>query len=113
MSTIFHLPINIRSEFDVDDDGKTYASQSATSRLCGVSQSAINQLLEKLAISKPISKPLLPFAGIDYRAISKLPDLLVIAIPRGSAEGSALIIMPFMPGRPLNKLKTFVYVLKE
>ncbi len=80
MSTMFHLPRNIRSEFAVDDDGRAYASQSATSRLCGVSQSAINQLLEKLAISKPISKPLEPFAGIDYRAISKLPDLLVIAI---------------------------------
>ena len=46
MSSIFHLPQNIRSEFSIDEFGKTYATQSGVARLCGVSQSAINQLLE-------------------------------------------------------------------
>lgn len=80
MSSIFHLPPNIRSEFAIDEFGKAYGTQSATARVCGVAQSSINELLEKLAIGKPVSEPLEPFSGIDYRAIGKLPDLLVIAI---------------------------------
>ena len=80
MSAMFHLPENIRRELSVDESGKAYATQSGTARLCGVAQSSINELLEKLAIGKPVSEPLKRFAGIDYRAIGKLPDLLVICI---------------------------------
>ncbi len=80
MSEIFALPENIKRELSVDESGKAYATQSGTARLCGVTQQAINQLLEKIATSKPVSKSLEPFIGIDYRATSKLPDLLVTAI---------------------------------
>ncbi len=80
MSALFHLPEEILSEFSIDNEGKTYASQSGVARLCGVAQSSINELLEKLAIGKPVSESLQPFAGIDYRAIGKLPDLVVSAI---------------------------------
>jgi len=71
---------SIRQELQVDQDGKTYASQSAIARLCGVSQSAVNQLLEKVAISKVESESLQPLTGHDYRAISKIPDIAVAAI---------------------------------
>ncbi len=81
MSTIFHLPRNILSEFAVDDDGKTYGTQSGTARLCGVTRQSINELLEKILSGKGLSKPLQPFAGMDYRVSGKgLPDLLISAI---------------------------------
>ena len=47
MSSIFALPDNIKRELSVDEPGKAYATQSGVARLCGVSQSAINQLLEQ------------------------------------------------------------------
>lgn len=75
------IPEEIKNEFTVDVDGKAYLSQSALARLCGVSQSAINQLLERIATSKVLSKSLQPFAGNDYRGISKMiPDTLAAAI---------------------------------
>ncbi len=80
MSSIFHLPGDIRSEFSVDETGKTYATQSGVARLCGVTRQAINQLLERILSSKVLSEPLKPFAGIDYTVSSKLPDNLVISI---------------------------------
>ena len=80
MTQIFHLPEDIRQEFSIDELGQAYASQSAIARLCGVTQSAINQLLEKIAISKPVSESLQPFNGMDFRAISKIPDVVVAAI---------------------------------
>ncbi len=80
MSGIFHLPIDLRSEFSVDESGKAYGTQSGTARLCGVAQSSINELLEKLAIGKPVSAVLKPFPDIDYRAIVKLSDILISAI---------------------------------
>ena len=76
-----HIPEEIRKEFAIDAEGKAYLSQAALARLCGVSQSAINQLLERIAISKTLSKSLQPFAGNDYRGISKMiPDTLAAAI---------------------------------
>ncbi len=81
MSTIFHLPLDIRSEFSVDESGKAYATQSGVGRLCGVRQQSINELLEKLATGKLVSESLEPFAGNDYRGTGKtIPDLVVMAI---------------------------------
>ena len=80
MSQIFHLPDDIHQEFSIDENGKAYASQSAIARLCGVTQQAINQLLEKLATSKTPSESLQPFSGNDYMGTSKIPDVVVAAI---------------------------------
>lgn len=81
MSSIFHLPLDIRSEFAVDESGKTYGTQSGTARLCGVTRQSINELLEKILSGKGLSKPLQPFAGMDYRVSGKvLDDLLISAI---------------------------------
>lgn len=80
MSNIFHLPQDIRQEFSIDDQGRAFASQAAVARLCGVSQPSINELLEKIAIGKANSESLEPFNGNDYRAIGKIPDLVVAAI---------------------------------
>ncbi|MDJ0536302.1 MAG: hypothetical protein QNJ70_28080 [Xenococcaceae cyanobacterium MO_207.B15] len=78
---IQHIPQEIKQEFSVDPDGKTYASQSAVARLCGVTQQTINQLLERIATSKTLSKSLQPFAGNDYRGTSKMiPDVVAAAI---------------------------------
>ena len=82
MSTIFHLPPDILEEFSLDEFGKAYATQSGVARLCGVTQQAIYKLLTQIAsTTKPVSEPLEPFAGIDYRGTTKnIPDLLVAAI---------------------------------
>ncbi len=56
MSAIFQLPDNIRQELSLDESGKAYATQSGVARLCGISQQAINQLLEKIATSSYLSQ---------------------------------------------------------
>ena len=80
MTKIFHLPDDIRQEFSIDENGQAYASQSAIARLCGVTQQAINQVLEKLATSKAPSESLQSFNGNDYMGTSKIPDIVVAAI---------------------------------
>ena len=80
MSTIFHLPQEILSEFSIDEQGKTYASQSAIARLCGVTRQSINELLEKILSGKRLSESLQPFAGMDYRLSGKIPDQVVGSI---------------------------------
>ncbi len=83
-STLVHLPEDIRSEFEVDSDGKVFAkSIRAVARLAGVSVSALNdsgRLLDKLLTTKNLPDCLKPFAGFDWKVTTKIPDLLIAGI---------------------------------
>lgn len=75
------IPQEYLSEFKVDDEGKVFASRSATARLCGLkSHASITTLLKNLAVKKSPSRPLQTFTGQDFRGCEKLPDVLVSAI---------------------------------
>lgn len=77
----YNLPEDIRKEFRVDSDGKVFAkSIIAISRLAGCRDSSVHGILDNLALCKPVSDPLKPFTGIDYKALGEFPDLLVAAI---------------------------------
>ena len=78
---IVSIPEEIKSEFSIDEDGKAFASRSATARLCGLkSHESIRNLLKNIAANKSLSKPLQSFAGQDFQARQNLPDILVAAI---------------------------------
>ncbi len=75
------IPQEYLSEFKVDDEGKVFASRSATARLCGLkSHASITTLLKNLAVKESPSRPLQTFTGQDFRGCEKLPDVLVSAI---------------------------------
>ena len=78
---IVSIPEEIKSEFVVEEDGKAFASQRATARLCGLKDhGTIRNLLKNLVGKKHLSDPLQPFSGQDFRGGEKLPDILVSAI---------------------------------
>ena len=80
-SNLVRIPEEMKSEFSVSEDGKAFASRRATARLCGLkSNSPISSLLSNLADQKRLSDPLESFAGQDFTADQKLPDVLVSAI---------------------------------
>ena len=80
MSNLSLLPEDIRSEFSVDDWGRTFASRRAISRLCGVDESSIRNILENLSAGKSPSKVLESFAGNSFEGAGKLPDTLASSI---------------------------------
>lgn len=86
------LLADIQQEFEIDEDGKGYATIRGAARLANVQHSNLidarpshKGLLTKLYewsaeanYSLPIC--LKPFAGFDYRVVGRLPDLLVAGI---------------------------------
>lgn len=93
MTELYHTIEDIRSEFEVDDSGKVWATARGTARLAGTSASnlldnrrglflrlkeAVNENGE--VIDKNFTECLKPFAGFDYWTIGKVPDSLVYAI---------------------------------
>lgn len=72
MTSLFHLPEDIRQEFSIDKQGQAFASQSAIARLCGISRQSINELIEKILSGKALSESLKPFAGKDYSMSGKI-----------------------------------------
>lgn len=73
------IPEEIKQEFSVEADGKTYASHRATARLCNVSHSAINKLIKKIGGNLRVPKSLESFAKQDFEG-GNLPDILVAKI---------------------------------
>jgi|GEM_PF-5038915 len=73
-------PDDIKSELDVDEQGKVSISRGGLARLCGVELSTIQNLLENLATDNSESIFLNPFAGQAFDAHRKLGDILANAI---------------------------------
>ena len=92
MSNLTHIPEDLRSEFRVESDGKTYISFRALSRLCGASESgsSIATLLQRVALAKSKSKSLEPLQGQDYEALADkdkgIPDTVATLVINHFAE---------------------------
>ncbi|WP_051470304.1 phage antirepressor KilAC domain-containing protein [Fischerella sp. PCC 9605] len=84
---LVHIPEDIRHEFEVDVEGKGFASARATARLSGVTPSTLldtregsEGLLKRILIGKNLDDCLKPIAGFDYWVIGKIPDYVVACI---------------------------------
>lgn len=76
-----HIPEEIKEEFTVDSDGKAYLSQAALARLCDVTKQSLNELIQRIASGKSLSKSLQPFSGMDLTASGKgISDIAAAAI---------------------------------
>lgn len=73
---------DIRSEFQIDKDGKAFASRKAIARLTGVQTSSIVRLLTRVAqgVALEDSKTLEPIAGQDFQGVALIPDTAAACI---------------------------------
>lgn len=73
MSQLYSLPADIRNEFEIDSEGKVWATASGTARLAGITAQSLLRpvygLLDKLrsASLKDIPESLQLFAGFDFK----------------------------------------------
>lgn len=74
------LPEEIRSEFLIDADGKAFASRRAIARLAGVSHTAINNLLDKIAGNLETEEIFKSFAGQSFEGGNLIPDVLAALV---------------------------------
>lgn len=74
------IPEEIRSEFQINDNGQAFASRRAIARLAGVNLNSVQQLLERIADQQNCPEIFQAFAGQRFQPDQQIPDILAALI---------------------------------